>query len=166
MNTIGIVEVAALAASAAGSAIAAINGGLAGNQLGRQRRQSFVLIFRPPAFDRDILPLDVTGLSQPLAERGDELSVSSRRSAAEESDYRHPPLLRARGERPRRRTAKQCDEVAASHHSITSSARPSSGSGKVSPSAFTALRLRISSTFTARWTASSAGFSPLSIRPV
>ena len=114
MNTIGIVEVAALAASAAGSAIAAINGGLAGNQLGRQRRQSFVLIFRPPAFDRDILPLDVTGLSQPLAERGDELSVSSRRSAAEESDYRHPPLLRARGERPcGHRAARQRDELAA-----------------------------------------------------
>jgi hypothetical protein len=55
---------------------------------------------------------------------------------AEEPDHRHRRLLRPRRERPgRRRAAEQRDELAALH-SITSSARPSSGSGTVRPSAF------------------------------
>jgi hypothetical protein len=41
----------------------------------------------------------------------------------EKSDYRHPRLLRARRERPSCRPAEQRDELAASYHSITSSAR-------------------------------------------
>jgi hypothetical protein len=46
------------------------------------------------------------------------------RVAAEEPDHWHRGLLRARGERPRRRRAsEQRDEVAPPHHSITSSAR-------------------------------------------
>ena len=50
-------------------------------------------------------------------------------------------LLRARRERPRgRRAAEQGDELAPSH-SITSSARASSVSGKVTPSSLAALRL-------------------------
>src|SRR6266516_721296 len=49
------------------------------------------------------------------------------RLAAEESDYRHRHLLRPRRERPRGRcAAEQRDELAARHHSITSSARASS----------------------------------------
>ena len=52
------------------------------------------------------------------------------------------------------------------HHSITSSARPSSEGGTVRPSALAVLRLMISSTFVACWTGRSAGFSPLRIRPV
>src|SRR6516164_174568 len=54
---------------------------------------------------------------------------------AEESDHRHPWLLRARRERPRRRAAKQRDELAPLYrcnHSITSSARVSSVSGPCS----------------------------------
>src|SRR5262245_20602012 len=46
--------------------------------------------------------------------------------------------------------SEQRDERASVHpcdHSITSSARPESGSGMVMPSALAALRLRISSTF-------------------
>ena len=50
-------------------------------------------------------------------------------------------------------------------YSITSSARPSSVSGKVRPSVL-AVRLMISSTFVTCCTGSSAGFSPLRIRPV
>ena len=51
-----------------------------------------------------------------------------------------------RGERICRCRAKQRDELA-SLHSITSSARASSVSGKVTPSALAALRLMTSSTF-------------------
>src|SRR5262245_60082551 len=50
-------------------------------------------------------------------------------------------------------------------HSITSSARPMSGSGTVMPSAFAVLRLMISSTLVACWTGRSDGFSPLRTLP-
>src|SRR5258708_17710839 len=76
-------------------------------------------------------------------------------------------IPRSRCERPIScRAAEQRYELAAPHHSITSSARPSSGSGTASPSALAVLRLRISSTFVACCTGSSAGFSPLRMRPV
>ena len=52
------------------------------------------------------------------------------------------------------------------HYSITSSARPSNGSGTVRPSALAVFILRISSTFVACCTGRSAGFSPLRIWPV
>jgi len=51
-------------------------------------------------------------------------------------------------------------------YSITSSARPSSGSGTVRPSAPAVFMLMISSTLVACWTGSSAGRSPLRILPV
>src|SRR5262249_4341963 len=64
------------------------------------------------------------------------------------ADPPHPLGLRARRERPRCRAAEQRDEVA-TDHSITSSARPSSGSGTVRPSALAVFILMTSSTFTA-----------------
>ena len=71
-------------------------------------------------------------------------------------------LLRARRERPRDRPAAEQRDERAPLHSITSSARPDRGSGM--PSAFAVSRLRNSSTFVPRWTGSSLGFSPLTIR--
>ena len=50
-------------------------------------------------------------------------------------------------------------------YSITSSARPSNGSGTVRPSAFAARKLMLISTLVDCWTGNSAGFSPLSTRP-
>src|SRR5262245_32285250 len=47
--------------------------------------------------------------------------------APQEADHRHRRLLRARRERPRRCAAEQRYELAAPHHSITSSARASNG---------------------------------------
>src|SRR5262245_27071853 len=64
------------------------------------------------------------------------------------------------------RAAEQRDELAPLHHSITSSARPSSVIGKVMPSVLAVLRLMINSTFVACCTGRSAGFSPLRMRPV
>src|SRR5262249_33571758 len=61
-------------------------------------------------------------------------------------DPPHPLLLRARRERPRgRRAAEQRDELAAFHHSITSSARASSVGGTSRPRALAVLRLITSS---------------------
>jgi hypothetical protein len=85
------------------------------NQIGRERRQSVILAFRPAVLDCHVLTLDVAGFLQTLAERGDERPPPVRRSAVEETDHRHRRLLRARCERPRsRRAAEQRDEVAPS----------------------------------------------------
>src|SRR5262245_52973320 len=83
---------------------------------------------------------------------------------SEAHQHADPPhrfaLLRARRKRPRGRSAaEQRDELAASH-SITSSARPSSGSGTVRPRALAVLTLMISSTFVDCTTGRVAGFSP------
>jgi hypothetical protein len=59
--------------------------------------------------------------------------------AAEIPDHWHRRLLRARRERPRRRTAEKHDELATAAHSITSSARASSVGGIVRPSALAVL---------------------------
>jgi hypothetical protein len=53
--------------------------------------------------------------------------------------------LGVRRERPRRRRAAEQRDELATFHSITSSARPSSESGTVRPSALAVLRLMISS---------------------
>jgi hypothetical protein len=50
-------------------------------------------------------------------------------------------------------------------YSITSSARPSSESGGLIPSASALLRFKNNSTFVLNWTGRSAGFSPFKIRP-
>ena len=50
-------------------------------------------------------------------------------------------------------------------YSITSSARPSSESGGLIPSASALLRFKNNSTFVLSWTGRSAGFSPFKIRP-
>src|SRR5262245_14813607 len=74
-----------------------------------------------------------------------------------------------RGRRERlggRRPAEQRDELAALHHSMTSSARASSAGGTVRPSALAVLRFTESSSLPACCTGRSAGFSPLRMRPV
>src|SRR5215831_6143501 len=73
-------------------------------------------------------------------------------------------LLRARRERPRGHAAEQRDEVAALHHSITSSVRASSEIGGSRSSAFAVFRLMTSSNLVACWTGRSPGFSPLRMR--
>src|SRR5262249_21137137 len=111
------------------------------NEIGRQLWQAIISAFRPAIFDRHVLALDVTGLSEALPERGHELGPFSSEGGIDEADHRHRRLLRARRERPRgRRTAEQRDEVAPLH-SITSSASESSLSGIWRPSAFAVLRL-------------------------
>src|SRR5262249_9554108 len=87
----------------------------------------------------------------------------------ERADTRHLCLLlRARRERPSgRRAAKQRNELAPLHlrdHSITSSARASSVSGTVRPSAFAVFRLISSSNLTGAGTGSSLGLAPRRIR--
>src|SRR5262249_33615640 len=109
----------------------------------------------------DALAFDVAELAQGLAE------AMPHRRVVNDSDARYTRwlLLRLRRQRPRcRRAAEEGDELAALH-SISSSARPDSGSGTVMPSVLAVLRLMNSSTFVACCTGRSAGFSPLRTRP-
>src|SRR5262249_36728558 len=139
---------------------------LTSNQIGCQCRQPVIVAFCPAILDRRVLPLDVAGFLQSLAKRGRAERIPLCRCAIEKSDHWHRWLLRASRERPcHRRAAEQADELAALH-SITSSTRPIIGSGTVRPSALAVFMLMTSSTLVACWTGSSAGFSPLRIRPV
>jgi hypothetical protein len=62
-----------------------------------------VLLVRPSVFDRNILALDIAGFTQALADRGAKVTQGCRRPTMEKADDRQRRLLRARGERPRRR---------------------------------------------------------------
>src|SRR5262249_12784840 len=114
-------------------------------------------------FDRHVAAFDKTGVIQPLSNDSDQECIGRPRTAAQDTDNRKL-LLRARRERPRCRAAEQRDETAAFHHSITSSARCSNGSGMLRPSAFAVLRLTTSSNLLDSWTGRSPGLAPLRMR--
>src|SRR5262245_47799876 len=141
------------------------DGDLVLNQLGRQRRQSVILVFRPAVLDCHVLTLDVAGLLQALAERGHHGGVPLRRPTMEEPDHRYRDLLRRHRQRPCRRAAEQRDELAAPDHSITSSATESSDGGTVSSSILAVSALMASSNFDACTTGRSVGLVPLRMRP-
>src|SRR5215472_6377868 len=105
------------------------------NQIGRERRQSVVLTFRPAILDRYVLTFGEPALPEALMECCQRIGGLAWRAAAEEANHGHRRLLRAHRERPRdSRAAEQCDELAALH-SITSSAMESTPGGTSTPSA-------------------------------
>src|SRR5262245_2164759 len=111
----GIVVVAALAATAAGPSAGDDHGSLPG-QLARHLRQTIDSTFGPAVDDRDVLTLDESDLFQALAECGKTRCHAIRRPAVEKADHRHRRLLRARRERPCRHTAaEKCDEFPPPH---------------------------------------------------
>src|SRR5215831_11105218 len=110
---------------------------------------------------------NLRGLRQSIVSCRNPQTLAACRTASATCDATHPSaLLRARRERPRDCCAAEQRGEVAPLHSITSSARPESGSGTVMPSALAVLRLMKSSTLVACWTGRSAGLSPLRIRPV
>src|SRR5262249_39020899 len=122
------------------------------------------LIIRPAILDCDVLAFYESSRIEALAKRVDKVRRAGSCCGSQKSDHRYGGLLRARRERPRRRrTAEQRDERAPLH-SITSSARPSSGSGTVRPSASAVFALMTNSNLVGCTTGRSAGLSPLSIR--
>ena len=71
MKTIGIVEVALFAASAAASRRPSHDHiDLAADEVGGQCGQPIIAALRPAVFDRHVLSLDIAGFAQSLAERG------------------------------------------------------------------------------------------------
>jgi hypothetical protein len=113
----------------------------------------------PAVLDRHILTFDVPSLVKAPMECYNRIGGLTRRPAAEKPDYRHRRLLRARREPPRRCTAEQCDELAALHHSITSSARASNVGGTSRPS-LAVLRLTCSSNLVGCCTGRAATLAP------
>src|SRR5262245_52025627 len=105
---------------------------------------------------------------QPLQEGSEPCLVMRivRCCGEEHADAPHPlALLRARRQRPRSRgTAEQRDERAASHHSITSSARAMIVGGISRPSAFAVFRLMTNSYLVGVCTGRFADLSPLRLR--
>src|SRR5262249_59558798 len=96
---------------------------LAPNQFTCQWRQSIKLILGPAVFDCDILALTKAAILKPLTKCAEEMRVRGGRCTVKKSDHRHRWLLRARGERPRRRRAAEQRDELAPLHSITSWAR-------------------------------------------
>src|SRR5262245_61090696 len=124
----------------------------------------------PAIVDAHVAAVGPAQFLQPLHERR-EAGLTFRIARGQRMEHAYAPyplaLLRARGERPRRRSAaEQGDEVAPPHHSITSSARARSVAGTSMPSVFAVCRLMTNSNLVARNTGMSAGFSPFRMRPV
>src|SRR5262249_44600870 len=136
-KTIGVVVVAALAASAAPGT----SGAITATRLPTRSVMSDGKRLYPPQpviLDRHVLAVDIAGLVEALTECSTKACGFLGRPAGHEADNRHRRLLRARRERPRSRASEQRDERASLHlrgHSITSSARASSVGGTSRPSA-------------------------------
>jgi hypothetical protein len=113
-KTIGIVAVAALAATAADAESATIMA-TRPDQISHQRRQAIVLALHIMVFDRHVLALDVTGFAKPLAERGHIARCGIGRPGADVPNNRHRRLLRPRHHRPRRRAPEPRDECSPLH---------------------------------------------------
>src|SRR5262249_59568526 len=112
-------------------------------------------------FDREIAALDIAR----CRENPEKAGAAVVSADGKDADHRQFRLLCPRAERRGNRAAKRCNELAPFHcHSITSSARPRSVIGKVSPSVLAVFMLMISSTRVACCTGRSEGFSPLRMR--
>jgi len=107
LKTIGVLVVAALAASAEAVVGGSDYGDLALNQVCNQHRKPVRMVFCPPAFNRYILAFDKRGLVQAPMKRGQHLPGVTGRFPFQESNHRHLCLLRPRRERPRRTPAER-----------------------------------------------------------
>jgi hypothetical protein len=141
-RTIGIVEVAALAATAEegppAATITATRWRTRSAANSGSRSYSFCA-------QRYSIATFWASISEALRKSRQEVCETVRRCAAEDPDHRHRLLLRTRRHRPRRRAAaEQRDELAPSHYSITSSASCGRCMGTSRPKALAVLRLMTS----------------------
>ena len=115
VKTMGVVAVAAFAATCSRGSQRGDHSHLALNQIGCHGWQSIVLTFSPTLLGSDVLPLDKSNLVQALEERGYERGPLPSCYATKQPDHRHRRLLSSRRERPRcHRAADQRDELAPS----------------------------------------------------
>src|SRR5262249_12211966 len=108
------------------------------DELGNDLSKARTVSLRPPCLERNGTTLDPAEFAQSLRECGMPLAVGGRCAHAPVADGRKPWLLRARRERPSRRTADQRDELPASHsrpqgskpRTASSHSRPGLGTGR------------------------------------
>src|SRR5262249_38943433 len=135
------------------------------DELCRIGAQLIAITRRPTIVDSDVAAIDPTQFLQARPERRN-IGLPSGVALGESHQHADPPhplaLLRACRERPRRRSAEKRDELAALHHSITSSDSASNLSGISRPSAFAVLRLITNSNLVGCSTGKSAGLAPFS----
>src|SRR5262249_15403661 len=125
-----------------------------------------VLTLQPVVLDLHVLAVDVAGFIEAFTKRDRIARVGLGRPVSDKPNHRHRALLRARRQRPSRRTAEQRDEIAAADHSITSSAATSSVCGTVRPRALAVLRLIAISNLVGCRTGNSDGLAPLRMQTV
>src|SRR5262245_57999418 len=133
------------------------------NQFGRVSANVVGIDSSPANVDPQVAADGPAEFLQLLLERAEPCLIfrSVRGCGQEYADAPHPAaLLPARRERPRCRAAEQRDELAASDHSITSSARASRVGGISRPSALAVVRLTTRSNFVGCSTGMSAGLVP------
>src|SRR5262245_56401529 len=167
LKTIGIVVVAALAASAVAELRGVAMTAPAAYEIGHQFRNSGKVVLCPAVFNCYVLTLDVAGFTQSFAERCQQTRHRLWRIRMDISDDGNGWLPRARRERPKKRrrdrgAADKRDELAALH-SITLSARRTRPAGTSCPIALAVFRLITSSNVVGCSTGRSAGFAPLRI---
>src|SRR5262249_13041171 len=134
---------------------------LVSNELGRNLREALVASFRPAILDRDRPTLDPAEFMQSLRKSGDPFAGGRTRALTRKPDSpKLPGLLRTHRERPRGRAAEQRNELAATDHSITSSAWASNDGGTLRPSACAVIRLMTSSNLVGCSTGKSPGLAP------
>src|SRR5262249_8722380 len=80
---------------------------LALHQLRRECRQPIELVLRPAKFDRDVVAVDEAGFFQAVTECRSPVNGIGSRGGIKETDHRYRRPLRARRERPRRRSAAE-----------------------------------------------------------
>src|SRR5262249_28532335 len=96
LKAIGIVAVAALAASVAGSPIVAITATRRADEVGHKRRQAVVSAAEPVVLDDHVLTLYVARFAEAFAQRGCRACGTIERSTADKANHRSRRLLRAR----------------------------------------------------------------------
>jgi hypothetical protein len=84
-----------------------------------ERRQAFVVAFRPPVFDRHVAALGEASRGKALAKRAQTARKPVRRFRPEISDHRHFSLLRKGGARPYRDAAEQRDKIPPPHYVLS-----------------------------------------------
>src|SRR5262249_23832091 len=138
--------------------------GLSPNQIGEYAWQPVTAALSGAILDDEVARFVKAGFVQALPKSRQEVGYIAQRRAAHKPDHGQCGRLRTRHGRTHSRAAEQRDELAPPDHSITSSARASSVSGTVRPSALAVLMLITSSNLVGACTGRSAGFSPLSMR--
>src|SRR5262245_46687842 len=91
------------------------NGDATADEVSHERRKAIVSAVQPIVLDHHVLPLDVAGFVEALAERSGMARGGIGWPAGDKRDGRHGGLLRSRRERPHRRAAEQRDELPSSH---------------------------------------------------